>query len=1091
MNPFELARLRANEARLVLAGQSVGESTKGYELVTKACKWWGLKILPVSQGSPLLNKADAVIRIAQKRIVVRKDLESPVKAFLIAHELGHFFLQQGGSPAFEVKVDTLLPTAEGSAAVQYVESYGPRERQELQANVFAREFLLSRELGKRLYLVDHKFASAIVADLELPLEVVRLQLVDALLLPFPPAVTASAVPTVPTEDQKPAVDSPHKFTLVEAGPGTGKTTTLLLRVRKLLTEGVLPSQIVILTFSNKAAGELVARLKASNIDGAERMWVGTFHSFGLEFLRKFGKQCGLSPQIKLLDKLGAMNLLDEVLPDLSLSEFDTLSDSLEWLPEVLDAITRCKDDLTTPATFRAEVAAHPSSDDVLQRKRVDTAELFEAYETQLRAKQAVDFNDLLGLAVQLLSAGDAVIEEYLQSIEHVFVDEYQDVNRASAQLVRSVAKHASTVWAVGDPNQAIYAFMGASNRNIREFELDFPDAKRIPLGANHRSYKEITDAFHKLSCFSPSGESAKLLQATKGASGVQPCVVDCSDGADEQSALAVRIEGLKNEVPYGQQAILVNSNDMALAVAKGLEMHGVPVLFLGNIYERPEVKELMRLTQLSVDNAGGLLGSDWRTPAFQIQYADLLKLRSKSLELPWWQRGAGDLSAQGQVALAKLNELTAPLRNMVSPWHALCHLLLEVDWLTAALCADSSQSAINARLSIWQFVHSCRSPDGLNQFPTIKNFRAKVVREIRLKLDKNVRNVPPEAEGLDAVRILTAHKSKGLEFDAVHLLEAKERKEREESQWPLIPEQLIARFIGQAEKDSAALQAHNLLYVAMSRARKYLTVYKREDQDLPASMSGICAPTVVERAAGAVAAQGPTQRDFRIQDASLYDLLYYKNGCPRRVELNHRIGRVGGGTPNVFQLIRSSQSRLVGGLVNGPEARTPAAVGQVIEAELRKSDLWDHRSRDRIVTQLTSVARAVGGLFDQGGTFNLPVPMRLGGATISVLANQVVDIGGRQLLRLLRTSNSSSDKTGQLLGVLMKSHKEATGKQLHLVGVLVGNGADIPSVNPRAPTITAYAEAVVSMRAGYFEAKPSPRSCPRCPYYLYCDQGQE
>ena len=662
------------------------------------------------------------------------------------------------------------------------------------------------------------------------------------------------------------------------------------------------------------------------------------------------------------------------------------------------------------------------------------------------------------------------------------------MNRASGQLVRSVAKHAA-VWAVGDANQAIYAFMGASNRNLDEFETDFPGATRIPLGANHRSYKEITDSFHRLSQSSPSGVSAKLLHAEKGASGEAPCLVECAGEADELDALAQRIEDLKTEVQYGQQAVLVNSNDMAVVVAKGLEQRGIPVLFLGNIYERPEIKELFRLMLLSVDDAGGALGSDWKTPGFKIPHADLVKLRATSASSPWWQRDVSQLSALGQAALAKLNELTGPIRDMASPWDALCHLLLEDAWLTSGLCADPSQSAVNARLSVWQFVHSCRSPDGLNQFPTIKNFRAKIIREIRLKLDKNLRNVPPDADGLNAVRVLTAHKSKGLEFDAVHLVETKRQKHeaRGQAQWPLIPDELITRFIGQAEQAAAALQAHNLLYVAMSHARKYLTVYKRVDEELPPAMDGICTPIAVNRTGSSAAAQGPTQREFRLTEVSVDDLLYFKNGCPRRVELSHRMGHVSSGPPGVYQLIRFAQSRVVKGLMAGPEACTAGAIGQVNENVLRSLDLWDHGNRDRIVTRLTAVAKAIGRLYGQGGIFNQQVKVRLGNTTVNLLANQIVDVGGKQILRALKNSSSS---IGQVFGVLMKTHKAATGQQLHLTGIFVEDGSEIPNKNPQTRTIDAYAAAMESMKNGHFEAKPSPWNCPKCPYYMYCDQGQ-
>src|SRR5258708_39135667 len=156
---------------------------------------------------------------------------------------------------------------------------------------------MPRARARELFLQESPAASGIASDLELTPEGVRLQLFDALLLPELPPAPVPPIPEEPTEAQQAAVDSPHRYTLVEAGPGTGKTTTLLLRLRQLLAHGADAAGIVILTFSNKAARELVERLKASGIAGADRVWVGTFHSFGLEFLRKFGQLCGLKPQV--------------------------------------------------------------------------------------------------------------------------------------------------------------------------------------------------------------------------------------------------------------------------------------------------------------------------------------------------------------------------------------------------------------------------------------------------------------------------------------------------------------------------------------------------------------------------------------------------------------------------------------------------------------------------------------------------------------------------------------------------------------------------------------------------------------------------
>lgn len=333
MSPFESARHGALQLRRDLEAREVSLEQSGLALVTAACGSLNVALRVVKANFHLLKGADATINVKSKWILVRNDVPDDVKAFLVAHELGHLRLHPTTSSTLEVSQDALTAEAETNGARE-VASYGARERQELQANVFAREFLFPRDLARRAFIDEQRSASELADGLGLPLELVRLQLYDAILLPnITRPSKAHQLPDKPTDAQEPAVNSDVKVSLVEAGPGTGKTTTLLLRLRRLIAAGNSPESIVILTFSNKAARELVERARAGNIPGADRVWIGTFHAFGLEFLRKFGNLYGLEPRFPILDRLASLAMLETDITNLDLESFDSLSNPSQssWL----------------------------------------------------------------------------------------------------------------------------------------------------------------------------------------------------------------------------------------------------------------------------------------------------------------------------------------------------------------------------------------------------------------------------------------------------------------------------------------------------------------------------------------------------------------------------------------------------------------------------------------------------------------------------------------------------------------------------------------------------------------------------------------
>lgn len=406
------------------------------------------------------------------------------------------------------------------------------------------------------------------------------QLLDALL--FPVAIDKRSVG--PSEfvakqrsDPTQAAAAAHRglaFQL-QAGPGTGKTSTLVRRINGLLADGVDPTTILVLTFSNKAANELSERIAATDPTAAAAMWIGTFHAFGLDIIRRFHDKLGLPPDPRLIDRSEAIELLEDEFPRLDLRHFRNLWDPAHDLSDMLSAISRAKDEVVDAAGYRAlaqAMADKAGSDQevrVRAEKCLEVATLFEAYERLLVSHQLLDFGDLVAQPVRLVD-GHADVRTALQARhKHVLVDEYQDVNRASVRLLKAIVADGRNLWVVGDARQSIYRFRGASATNIAQFAVDFPGAQAQQLGINYRSDGRIVDLFTEFSRTMKASAGALPLQlrADRGTSGPPPEFRVAESADDEISGLAASIAALQDEgVRYGSQAVLCASNALSAPV---------------------------------------------------------------------------------------------------------------------------------------------------------------------------------------------------------------------------------------------------------------------------------------------------------------------------------------------------------------------------------------------------------------------------------------------------------------------------------------------------------------------------------------------
>lgn len=836
MNPFAVARERARALRASVLGELADEPVASSELIALAANKHRLKVLRVEKTSPRLNKADAVLFKKQSFICVRKDVDEGQRAFLVGHEIGHVELHPEGMASHKVSARDGDVSLTRTSGTQYVEAYGARERAELQANVFSRELLLPRRVA--ISLRAKGWTTTLLAQrLSLPLELVRQQMLDGLLLPDTPAEADEPLKPLTPEQQEAAYD-PGRCVNVVAGPGAGKTSTLIARVRRLIEQGCPPHRILVLTFSNKAAREIVDRLQAARVPNVQNVWSGTFHAFGLEFIRKYHDYFGLPADVQVLDKLAQLEVAAERLDRLGLEYYSPYEDVTVWLDDMfLRVISRCREELVGAQAYAEAVNAMGGAATPQQR---DTVRIFTAYEETLKREQVLDFSSLVEKPALALKKDPQVFEGLTKAFDHILVDEYQDVNRATAILLTAFAEHAQ-MWVVGDPRQAIYRFRGASLRNLTEFSKDFPNATRRRLKKNWRTGVELVRFINHVGQTGPLQDEAPFQQL-EGNEHRESFALERASCPDARSMHATLAKRILDSVGQGSRRlrdhmVLGTRNETIAAASALLERSGVPCMHFGGIFERPEVRDLLSLFQLlferfpaALNRVGSL--SAVGMPAEDVQRIQAAVAADKSLEhLRWLKRPPGGISAEGLEALNRLRQVLGPLKWSSTPWEATCRFLLDQPDLLLRGRPLSKTAAEVRDLALWMMAYFGRTHDGHGRRLTLSRLLLRVRRRQRMKDVGPLRELPPEADTIDAVRLMTIHASKGLEAAHVHLLDASDGcfKPFRLGLDSRIPPDLLGP--DERERFEQAVESDNLLFVAVSRAEERLTLY--EDRSFP------------------------------------------------------------------------------------------------------------------------------------------------------------------------------------------------------------------------------------------------------------------
>jgi DNA helicase-2/ATP-dependent DNA helicase PcrA len=639
--------------------------------------------------------------------------------------------------------------------------------------------------------------------------------------------------------------------LVFAGAGSGKTRVITYRVANLIANhGVAPWRILAVTFTNKAAGEMRARLETlCGADLARALWVGTFHATCAKLLRVHGAAIGVPPNFVIYDTADQKAVVTRALGDLNLDE-------RRYPPRaVLAHIHKHKQEGRGPD----EAAAHSYIDDIALR-------IFRAYDARLRAANAVDFEDLILLVARLLGT-DAEGDKIRRRFDHVLVDEFQDTNATQYRLLSELAKTHRNLCVVGDDDQSIYSWRGADVRNIRGFRREYPDATIIKLEQNYRSSQRIVKAALGVIVRSADREPKELWTANPEGAPVQVTLA-----RDERDEAGLVVETLRRARAEGTNlreiAVFYRVHAQSRVLEEALRAANIPYQIIGGtkFYERAEVKDALAYLRILMN------------PQSDVDLLRIINVPARGIgqttvdRLVTWAGGMGeplfevlarvrevdDLGAAAKKKLASFRELLDDLRvaaRTSTPSALLEHVLASTGYLRALEGEDTAES--DARIeNLRELVGSVQDYEAEAQAAGEEATLAGLLERVTLVSDVD------GLEDAGRVVLMTVHGAKGLEFARVILTGM------EEEMFPY-------KGVDPSERDELE-EERRLAYVAITRARQHLTmthtqmrqIFGKTRWNRPSRFLGELPQGVAEYAVTAAAASGAQQPSYVDRESS-------------------------------------------------------------------------------------------------------------------------------------------------------------------------------------------------------------------------------
>lgn len=667
-------------------------------------------------------------------------------------------------------------------------------------------------------------------------------------------------------EQQEAVTHTSGPLLIIAGAGTGKTTVVTRRIAHLINEGIVEAdEILALTFTDKAAGEMEERVEALLPSGYVDLWVSTFHGFGDRILREHALDVGLSNDYRLLSDTEQWLLLREHIDELELDYYKPKGNPTKFIQALVSHFSRLKDEDITPEQyleFAEGLQLDLDSDGLVSKKglsdeekaKVDEAQrimevakAYMHYQNLLRQNNAMDFGDLIVETIHLFQERPQLLEKYRQQFKYILVDEFQDTNYAQYDLIRLLAAPNNNLTVVADDDQSIYRFRGASTSNILEFKEDYPDSKNVSLVQNYRSVQAILDlSYEFIKHNNPDRLEEKLgidkrLQSNKEGDGIVEHLHSQSLEGEVNLVIDKIIE-IKNNEPdtsWSDIAILVRANDSANTFIPVLERVGIPYQFMASqgLFAKPIILDVISFLKL-LDNyhESRAMYRVLTYDIWNIPHEDIVKIleygRKHTQSIYETCKEIRAVTSLNESTYASVDDLLGHIGRMTemarykTVGEVVLKALEQTGYLQHVTEKEDQEAAENV-LYLNQFYKYIEAFEQSHAEKTVRSFILELVAMI--EAGEQGRLQPDYDDGPDAVRIMTVHASKGLEFEHVFIANLVDKRFPAIGRREAIPVPEAVMKETLPEGDWHLQEERRLFYVALTRAKRSVYLCSGED----------------------------------------------------------------------------------------------------------------------------------------------------------------------------------------------------------------------------------------------------------------------
>ena len=592
--------------------------------------------------------------------------------------------------------------------------------------------------------------------------------------------------------------------LILAGAGTGKTKTLTSKIALLIASGVSPSQILAITFTNKAAQEMVQRV-GKLVPYSGGMWIHTFHALGARILRAHGRLIGVKPDFVIYDADDQKKLIGLAMDELGLEAEKNKA------PLYLSLISRAKDDLLDAQSYLINAQA------VNDPARLKAAQIYHRYQKKLTEAGALDFGDLIVKMVELLKENDEIRGYFQENFQYILVDEYQDTNHAQYVLIKDLSAKHRNLCVVGDPDQSVYGWRGADIRNIMDFEKDFNDAFTVVLEQNYRSTARILHAANEVIKHNKNRRPKNLW--TKADQGEAPAVLEYANETDEARGIVDEIKTLtaKGGLTYNDIAVFYRTNAQSRSFEEACRRSRIPYRLIGSVrfYDRKEVKDVLAYLKLLTNPADTIsLLRVINLPARGVGKTalDHVLAYARQKEMPLYDallscEQVPDITNTARRGIKEFLDLLEGVKAdlfSATPSSMLANILERSGYwkMTEDLAEKEPQESLARLGNLQELVNAVKEFEEHCVKEGVAPTMHKYLEEVMLSSQVDKFNTDTYA-----VTLMTVHLAKGLEFPAVFLTG--------------LEENLFPINAGNSSEEEME-EERRLAYVGMTRARQRL-----------------------------------------------------------------------------------------------------------------------------------------------------------------------------------------------------------------------------------------------------------------------------